>query len=337
MAVEWASLVIPNETSPEHYASVVGCAANWRPYCYITSVLAGLSYLTLFLGILLTIRLGRLVRNICHVQLGIQIGSVFYSCVVCLYFTWLDEFWVFMTYEFLKITILFCVVGFFSFSILRFHICHPFFSSWVLGVGFTILYIPAVVTYALAIYTVSVQGKICANLARFGFSVVECVICIVFAIISFMVLHRVEKKVAVSTNYMVKHTRPMVSIMLVYGFTSLTNLAIRIFFQVTAAENTKTCTAQLLDYPTWVIYSYAVYLVLELIIPPWAIYWYFYQTIQENRQVDIYGYGGTPLDPNFPAWTAQAAPNVSLNINSGGIKYTNYITSTVNSDEEDYS
>lgn len=196
-------------------------------------------------------------------------------------------------------------------------------------VGFAVMYVPAIITYIFAIWVWTREGTTCANPARFAFAIFEFTVCLIFGATSILTLQRVVKKVAVSSNYMVRHTRPMVIVNLVYLWMSLTGLAMRSFFHVSASPNAESCREMLLGFPDWVVYTYGIYLWIELIAPPLAIYWYFYKTVQQNKQVDVFGID----DPNFPSWTANTDPSISLSINING-KYTDYRIESMSSYSE---
>lgn len=81
------------------------------------------------------------------------------------YYGFFEYFWLYLTFEYIKITVLFAITAYFSLSLLRFHICPECITQSVTFFGLFAIYLPCIISYALSIYYHVQNG--CGDLARY--------------------------------------------------------------------------------------------------------------------------------------------------------------------------
>lgn len=275
----------------------------------MSAVLTTLCIVSFILGLASLYRVCRIGAWKAIFQIAVHIAILIYLMIMAVYYGLFDYFWLYLTFEFLKITVLFGITSYFSLSLLRFHICPECITQSVTFFGLFAIYLPCIVTYVLSIYYHVQNG--CGDLSRVILASFEVFTSLAFCIETFLILNKVERRASVSGSYMVKHVVQMAIIMVVFCFSCVANLTIRAYIYYIATQNGICSTQKITSLESWEIWVYLVFSVLEIVVPTWTLYWYFYATFNnpikrkstfETSQEDLEledDFQENPMDPNY--------------------------------------
>eukprot|EP01126_Amoeba_proteus_P052233 TRINITY_DN6292_c0_g1_i7.p1 TRINITY_DN6292_c0_g1~~TRINITY_DN6292_c0_g1_i7.p1 ORF type:complete len:271 (+),score=12.05 TRINITY_DN6292_c0_g1_i7:235-1047(+) len=223
---------------------------QWTPPCISAIVVSVCATLTFLVGIACTIRIIHLIRKWCSLRVMIHFVILIYYLTMMIWYFFFNFDWIYFAFELLKVTALFMTVTFFSFSLFNFNILPPIVTKRLLMVLIVLLYLPILVTYAMANYFNYGEGIGCRNVARIIFSGLELFIVMIFTLLSFAALQSNQDRwgVVVLESYILRYTRPMVVVNLVYAFSSITNLSVRVWTFSVVTNDHSSCSSVLVCF-----------------------------------------------------------------------------------------
>eukprot|EP01124_Arcella_intermedia_P020573 TRINITY_DN28054_c0_g1_i1.p1 TRINITY_DN28054_c0_g1~~TRINITY_DN28054_c0_g1_i1.p1 ORF type:complete len:350 (-),score=67.47 TRINITY_DN28054_c0_g1_i1:79-1092(-) len=285
--------------------SVYSCmksAAEIDELCISAIVMTVLTSITLLISIVSLVQ--HLKSGASWIQYQILIHySVIIQCICLLvYFSIFADFYVHTLYELLKLFTFIFVGYFFTFSAYKMGLTPDCCSKCGLHSTFIVYILFVIAGTAVMIYfqdTCKNVGRLMFASAQFGFAGF-------FGVVSYWILrtanHATSKKTALSQNFMIRHTRPLTIVLIIYTWTSVVNLGLQIFLFSIAKEN-KSCHIVLEEQDEGVVISYPIFKEIDNLVPLWAILWYFYTT----KKKDLYfvAHTNNPLPSAYP-YTAQS-------------------------------
>eukprot|EP01126_Amoeba_proteus_P041994 TRINITY_DN4542_c0_g1_i1.p1 TRINITY_DN4542_c0_g1~~TRINITY_DN4542_c0_g1_i1.p1 ORF type:complete len:217 (+),score=24.40 TRINITY_DN4542_c0_g1_i1:983-1633(+) len=190
---------------------------------------------------------------------------------------------------------------------------------------FVLMYLPILITYAMANYFYYGKGIACRNVPRVVFAGLEFFTTLVFSLISFVTLQSVEQQeqwgLVVSDSYMSRYTRPMVVVNILYAFSAITNLCVRVWTFWVVSDDNSSCSSVLGQSEAWVVDTYPIYMIISLIIPPWSLFWYFFITVVQQRAIS-FSNGGFNEVQQLGVNLEEPNKKISLNFRTGGERST---------------
>jgi len=258
------------------------------------------------------VRVCRISKRKAIFQIATHIAMLTYLLIMGIFYGIFDYFWLYLSFEFIKITVLFVITAYFSLSLLRFHICPECITQSVTFFGLFAIYLPCVVTFILAVYQSSIQNG-CGDLSKVIMASFEAFTSVAFCIEALLILNKVERRASVSGSYMVKHVVQVAIIMVVFSFSCVANLILRSYVYYVSQQNNLCSSANMGNLEVWEIWIYLIFNVLEIIVPTWTLYWYFYATfnnpIKRKSTLNISelpedlelqdDFQQEPIDPNY--------------------------------------
>eukprot|EP01124_Arcella_intermedia_P032423 TRINITY_DN7560_c0_g1_i3.p1 TRINITY_DN7560_c0_g1~~TRINITY_DN7560_c0_g1_i3.p1 ORF type:complete len:345 (-),score=23.77 TRINITY_DN7560_c0_g1_i3:98-1132(-) len=295
-------------------SSFVGCVwGSWDILCPLVCVMFGLTILTTLAVIAATCRIGILTKRKLSHQMSIHYCVLFQSLVLLVYYSIYDEHWVRSLFELLKISTFVMVGYFFTRSAFRLRVLPPAFSERCIYGGFFFFFFFVVVNTALMVYWgYSPKSPYygCRNIGRITLAGSQFVFALFFGIISFLIFQLLKtvdpsdttsaypsttinatEKTRISSSFIMKHTRPLQIVLVIYTWCSISNLVVQIYLNYESDAN-ESCHSVLLrqhEIHEWFFWLYPIIRQIDLIVPLWAILWYFLQTVQKTDTKAING------------------------------------------------
>jgi len=140
-----------------------------------------------------------------------------------------------------------------------------------------------------ATFILATFGDSCENIGRLIFAVVQMVYAVVFGIVCYLILRTVNRSAgrrkALSQSFMIRYTRPLTFVLIVYTWTSTINLGLQVFLYNTARlGHVMSCHQTMENESIEVQISYPIFKQIDLLVPIWAILWFFFSTTKKESK-----------------------------------------------------
>jgi hypothetical protein len=236
-----------------------------------------------------------------------------------------DSYWLRAFLEFSKLSTFMVVGYFFTLSSHKLGLLPRLFNQKIIAIGFSFFFALIVTITILMIYWSYTSGPWagCRNLARVLFATAQFIFALFFGIVSFLLVqlaYGTSGDKAISLNIIIRHTRPLTIVLVIYSFCAVSNLAFQILLFL-FTENNEPCHTVLENLnisSPWIEWLYPIIRQIDLLVPLWAILWYFYTTTEKKESV-------------LPFKRSEIEPVVHQAINSTptlfATKYVGYSTS----------
>jgi len=176
---------------------------------------------------------------------------------------------------------------FFSISANMLGFLPKFFSVRILVAIFVLI-----VLYILASASVIIiYSDVCTNMGRLMLATGTLFFTIIFSIICFLMIKAISigdpgLKRAVSKSFMLRHTRPLTIILLIYIWTSIIDLALQIYLYLSTV-NGEDCH-NVVENNILVKYSYPIFKQVDELLPLLSVLWYFFITTRRDLKKSQY-------------------------------------------------
>jgi hypothetical protein len=142
-------------------------------------------------------------------------------------------------------------------------------------------YIPFCVTFGLTLAYHDANG--CRETSRLIFHVLEFSIAVFFLLFGWIIIEKAESSITMSKGYLLKHTKPMLVVMLLFAMIASVNFSTYIYFyHLTGEFNMPAhydCSVLMLtQLDPQAVKFYVIIQILYRILPLWGLYWYLYST-----------------------------------------------------------
>jgi len=242
--------------------------------------MAGLSLVTLVMVVISTVRLAKLTKKKCYIisfQLCIHYTVFVQTLALLVYFTVFDDFVLHTAYEYAKLATFIIVGFFFTLSAHRFRLLPECISKRAVIAGFIFFFL-FVTCESFLVWKI---GDNCSNVGRLVFAAAQFVFAGFFGMVSFLILRTVKRgpshRKTVSQSFMIRHTRPLTIVLIIYTWTSTVNVGLQIFLYMVTKDG-ESCHSVVQRQPEQIKISYPIFKQIDLLVPLWAILWYFYIT-----------------------------------------------------------
>jgi len=243
----------------------------------LEAILSTITFLAALIGI---IRTGVLTKRVFSPQIAVQCVILVQMVIMMIYFYALDLYWLHNTFELLKLTTFVAVCYYFSISAEQMRVFPAFLSKSIVIIFFITVYSGVLTVYILSLLV----NNGCANIYRLLFGVLQFLFATLFSVVTVLIVKLGARYLKASPTFMERHTRPMASVTIIYCFTSIIYLALRIFlFLETKGE--ERCSQVLHAQAPFFLWGYISFRMVDLILPNWAVLWYFAMTIGPKKQV----------------------------------------------------
>jgi len=121
---------------------------------------------------------------------------------------------------------------------------------------------------------------------------------------------------------MVRHTRPLTVVLFIYSLCAIANLGFQIYLFLVTVGN-ESCHQVLIEQQPvqqWLFWCYPIMRQIDLLVPLWAILWYFFATVVKRKRTNTVDYkndDNTDTEPFF------STPQYTINS-----RFTGYSTSS---------
>jgi len=203
------------------------------------------------------------------------------AIALLVYFSVYGFFWLHTLYEALQLVTFVVVVYFFSLSARSLGLLHEFISRGVITVIFIVIILYVIGSVAVIIY----YQDSCASVGRIMLATGALFFTLLFAYICFTMIRTISSAVksvrkAVSKSFMLRHVRPLTSILLIYSWTSVINEALQVYLYLSATHG-QDCHTVVGSNPI-IEYSYPIFKQIDEILPLLAVLWYFFVTTRKD-------------------------------------------------------
>eukprot|EP01125_Pyxidicula_operculata_P020880 TRINITY_DN7847_c0_g1_i1.p1 TRINITY_DN7847_c0_g1~~TRINITY_DN7847_c0_g1_i1.p1 ORF type:complete len:358 (+),score=41.77 TRINITY_DN7847_c0_g1_i1:53-1126(+) len=262
-------------------------------YCIRTCILIAIAALSLFSVLFSSMRVVRISKQKISYPLAILYSMTLFCLTILCYHSFASYRWLHLVIEFLKITAFGCVSFFFSYSAVRLYNITDR-AKRPLMITFALYYVLVIICFGFAVHpNFIVLG--CSNLPWVLFSVAQFLFALLFGVVSVLILRMMARKTTISNSFKVKHTRPLIALVLTYGFISTTTLIFRVYVYIESMDGVD-CNSIISDQSDYFIWLFMLYTIVDMFLPVWAIIWYFLQTVQGPPQLQNV-YQPTTLEP----------------------------------------
>lgn len=285
--------------------SVYNCTqkAGWQqdPFCLAMIALSVLSLFTWCVGVASAIRICVISQKKYNFYSLVNLGLFLSNTTGCLYVLVYDIFILRYINEWINSTVMFGFVGYFALSIIRFRIIPEWLTQFKAMVALVTYYVPFCVAFGLTIYNHDAHG--CRETARMIFHVLEFSIAVFFLLFGWIIIEKAEASITMSKGYLLKHTKPMLVVMLLFAMIASVNFSTYIYFyHVTGEFNMPEhldCTVLMLTHlDLQAVKFYVIIQILYRILPLWGLYWYLYSTTKVYQAHPQNVYYGVDYNPN---------------------------------------
>jgi len=292
----------------------------------LVGVMLGITIITFIFVVLSTLRIIKIVKNYFSYPTNIHYCILLQLLGLLIYYSFYDSFWLRALMELFKLSTFMIVGFFFTLSSHKLGILPKFLNQNFIFIGFIFFFLIIVGITVLMIYWSYTVGPFsgCKNLARLLFATAQFIFALFFGIVSFLFLqmaHGIPGDKAISQNIIIRHTRPLTIVLVIYSFCAVSNLAFQILLFL-FTENNEPCHTVLenmdLSSP-WIEWLYPVIRQIDMIVPLWTILWYFYATTEKKEK--------------FPPPRVEREP-IRYSINSQTLNNTKYLRYSTDYTEE---
>jgi len=211
---------------------------------------------------------------------------------------------------------------FFSLSARILGFIPDFFSKRVLAAIFILIVLYIVASASVII----INADVCTNIGRLMLSGGTLFFTIIFSIICFLMIRTISVgdpsiKKAVSKSFMLRHTRPLTIILLIYIWTSVIDLALQVYLNLSTV-NGEDCH-DVVANNALVLYSYPIFKQVDELLPILSVLWYFFITTRRDFKKSRYN-----VLPEFTTSQPMTKSGIDKSFAIGTQPMTGYETST---------
>lgn len=276
--------------------SVYNCSLQpngWRESSVCPTLLATgiVALITWAVGIASGLRIVFISKRKLNFFTFLHIGLFLYNTVQVMYVFYFDSFYWYYLDEFIKTTIFYILTGYFALSIIRFKITPLWVTKKLVASVMAALYVPLVMAFiaTMALYS----STPCREPSRVALHVFEIFVALLFFAIAVIIAFKAEQSVVMSKGYLLRHTKPLVIIILAYTMNVVVLFCFFFFLYVLAADMPGVkCTAVMAIYYDSTLTQFSIIgAFLYNILPTWSLYWYVYSTTTKHRPNNPERYG----------------------------------------------
>lgn len=241
-----------------------------------------LTGLILLITILCIVRLVIHFRTLKSFPLAIHYIILIEAIALLAYFSAYGYFWLHTIYEALQLITFVLVVFFFSLSARSLGLLHKSLTRGAITFIFILILLYIIASVAVIFY----YQDNCTNVGRLMLASGELLFTIIFAYICFTMIRTISNSVksikkAVSKSFMLRHVKPLTSILLIYCWTSVINLALQVYLNISAQTRSEDCHREI-EANIIIEYSYPIFKQIDELLPLVTILWYFFVTTRKD-------------------------------------------------------
>lgn len=286
MSVDSIGLSVYNCTSELH---------GWSGTSVCSSLLATAVFalITWAVGIASGVRLICISKKKLNFFTFLHVAIFVYNTIMVMYLFYFDTFYWYYLDEFIKTTTFYVLTGYFALSVIRFKITPLYITRKLVIIVMVVLYLPMLVSFIATMILYS--STPCREPSRVAFHVFQVLVAILFFIIAVVIAYRAERSVVMSKGYLLKHTKPLMIIILFYMLNAIVLFCFFFFlFGLAADMPGDKCTAVMTKYYDASLTQFAIIgAFLYNILPMWSLYWYIFSTTRKHKLDNIERYAET--------------------------------------------
>eukprot|EP01128_Nolandella_sp_AFSM9_P009649 TRINITY_DN6283_c0_g1_i1.p1 TRINITY_DN6283_c0_g1~~TRINITY_DN6283_c0_g1_i1.p1 ORF type:complete len:392 (-),score=55.93 TRINITY_DN6283_c0_g1_i1:52-1140(-) len=259
---------------------------EWIPTLCIRSLtFVAVASLTMIALLLSIYRLHKLSKSCMSYQLGVLYCALLQAGMLLSFYGYASWSFLHLGAEYLKLATFQIFGYFFSRSAVRLVQRRELRKQVVVPLSIIIFLIATALGVLSLLPSYAAQG--CRSVPWVAFSALQFLFATLFCVVTLIILRNLSTRNSVSTSFRNRFTRPLATLALIYGFVSLGTLLFRVYLYISTMSQSMTCVTLLSQQPAWFVWTAMIFTFIDLVVPLWALIWYFWETVRPNFSISV--------------------------------------------------